>query len=148
VPAQAALADLQEQLIETIEGETLVKLFTARNMPKASQAERSKRETAIQLALRSAADVPLEIIRLCALGLQHAKTVAASCGRAAGSEVELAVALLRVALTGARSNLEARLSSLIDVVYTKAVVEEIAHLSEEATTAARAAETSVQRPPA
>jgi formiminotetrahydrofolate cyclodeaminase len=146
--AGAALADLQEQLIETIEGETLVKLFAARNMPQASQAERSKRETAIQLALRSAADIPLEIIRLCALGLQHAKTVAASCSRAAGSEVELAVALLRVALTGARSNLEARLSSLIDVVYTKAVVEEIAHLSEEATTAARAAETSVQRPPA
>ena len=62
--------------------------------------------------------------------------------------MELAVALLRVALTGARSNLEARLSSLIDVVYTKAVVEEIAHLSEEATSAAHAAETAVQRPPA
>ena len=41
--AGAALADLQEQLIETIEGETLVKLFAARNMPQASQAERSKR---------------------------------------------------------------------------------------------------------
>ena len=146
--AGAALADLQEQLIETIEGETLVKLFTARNMPQASQAEQSKREAAIQLALRSAADVPLEIIRLCALGLQQAKTVAASCSRAAGSEVELAVALLRVALTGARSNLEARLSSLIDVVYTKAVVEEMARLGDEAMTAARAAETSVQPPPA
>lgn len=146
--AGAALADLQEQLTETIEGETLVKLLAARHMPQASQAERSRREAAIQLALRSAADVPLEIIRLSALGLQHAKTVAASCNRAAGSEVELAVALLRVALTGARSNLEARLSSLIDVVYTKAVVEEIAHLNDEATTAARAAELLVQRPPA
>jgi hypothetical protein len=37
---------------------------------------------------------------------------------------------------------------LTDVVYTKAVVEEIAHLSEEATMAARAAELSVQAPPA
>ena len=146
--AGAALADLQEQLIETIEGETLVTLLAARNMPQASHAERSRREAAIQLALRSAADIPLEIIRLSALGLQHAKMVAASCPRAAGSEVELAVALLRVALTGARSNLEARLSSLIDVVYTKAVVEEIAHLNDEATTAARAAELLVQRPPA
>jgi hypothetical protein len=62
--------------------------------------------------------------------------------------MELAVALLRVALTGARSNLEARLSSLTDVVYTKAVVDEIAHLSDEATTAARAAELLVQGPPA
>lgn len=146
--AGTALGDLQEQLIETIETETVVKLFAARNMPQASQAQRSKRETAIQLALRAAADVPLEVIRLCALGLKHAQTVAASCSRAAGSEVELAIALLRVGLTGARSNLERRLSSLTDVVYTKAIVEEIAQISEGATTAARAAELSVQAPPA
>ena len=146
--AGAALGELQEQLIETIETETIVKLFAARNMPQASQAQRSKREAAIQLALRAAADVPLEVIRLCALGLKHAQTVAASACRAAGSEMELAIALLRVGLTGARSNLEARLSSLIDVSYTKAVVEEIGYLSEEATRAARAAELSVQAPPA
>jgi formiminotetrahydrofolate cyclodeaminase len=146
--AAAALGDVQEQLIETMETETVVKVFAARNMPRASQAQRSKREAAIQLALRAAADVPLEVIRLCALGLKHAQVIAASSSRAAGGELELAVALLRVGLNGARSNLEARLSSLTDVVYTKAVVEEIAHLSEEATTAARAAELSVQAAPA
>jgi formiminotetrahydrofolate cyclodeaminase len=146
--AATALGQVQEQLIETIETETVVKLFAARNMPQSSQAQRSKRDAAIQLALRAAADVPLEVIRLCALGLKHAQTVAASSCRAAGSDVELAVALLRVGLTGARSNLEARLSSLTDVLYTTAVVEEIAHLSEEATTAARTAELSVQIPPA
>jgi methenyltetrahydrofolate cyclohydrolase len=146
--AGAALSDLQEQLIETIETETAVKLFTARNMPHASQTQRWKREAAIQLALRAAADVPLEVIRLCALGLRQAQTVAASTCRAAGSDVELAIALLRVGLAGARSNLEARLSSVTDVVYTKAVVEEIAYLTDEATAAARAAELSVQSPPA
>ena len=146
--AGAALGELQEQLIETIETETAVKLFAARNLPQASDTQRSKREAAIQFALRAAADVPLEVIRLCALGLKHAQIVAASSCRAAGGEVELAVALLRLGLTGARSNLEARLSTLTDVVYTKAVVEEIAHLSEEAMTAARAAEVSVQAPPA
>ena len=146
--AGTALGEVQEQLIETIETETAVKLFAARNMPQASRAQRSKREGAIQIALRAAADVPLEVIRLCALGLTHAQTVAASSCRAAGGEVELAVALLRVGLTGARSNLEARLSTLTDVVYTKAVVEEIAHLTEKAMAAARAAELSVQAPPA
>src|SRR5688572_19648054 len=119
--AGAALGDLQEQLIETIETETVLKLFAARSMPQMNQAERSKREAAIQLALRASADVPLEVIRLCALGLKHAQMVAASSCRAARSEVELAIALLRVGLTGARSNLEGRLSSLIDVVYTRAV---------------------------
>jgi formiminotetrahydrofolate cyclodeaminase len=146
--AGAALGDVQEQLIEAVETESLVKLFAARNMPQASQAEHARRQAAIQLALRAAADVPLEVIRLCALGLKHAQIVAASSCRAAGSDVELAVALLRVGLSGARSNLEARLTSLTDVVYTKAVVEEIAHLTEEGTAAARAAELSVQPPPA
>ena len=110
---------MQEQLIETIETETAVKLFAARNMPQASETQRSKREAAIQFALRAAADVPLEVIRLCALGLQHARTVAASSCRAAGADVELAIALLRLGVTGARSNLEARLSSLTDLEYTK-----------------------------
>ena len=143
-----ALSDLQEQLMETIETETAVKLFAARNMPRASETQRSKREAAIQFALRAAADVPLEVIRLCVLGLMHARTVAASSCRAAGADVELAIALLRLGVTGARSNLEARLSSLTDLNYTKSVVEEIALLSEEATTAAHAALLSVQAPPA
>ena len=146
--AATALGDVQAQLIETIETETAVKLFAARNLPQASLAQRSQREGAMQLALRAAADVPLEVIRLCALGLKHAQTVAASSCRAAGSDVQFAIALLRIGITGARSNLEARLSSLIDVVYTESVVEEIARLSEEATTAARAAELSAQPPPA
>jgi methenyltetrahydrofolate cyclohydrolase len=146
--ARAALGELQEQLIETIETETAVKLFAARNLPQASDTQRAKREAAIQFALRAAADVPLEVIRLCVLALKQAQTVAASSCRPAGREVELAVALLRVALTGARSNLEARLSSLTDLVHTKAVIEEIGHLGEEATMAARAAELSVQAPPA
>jgi formiminotetrahydrofolate cyclodeaminase len=146
--AAAALGDVEAQLIETIETDTAVKLFAARNMPQANLAQRSQREGAMQLALRAAADGPLEIIRLCALGLKHAQTVAAASCRAAASDVQLAVALLRVGVTGARWNLEARLSSLIDVMYTKSVVEKIAHLSEEATIAADAAELSVQLPPA
>lgn len=146
--AAAALADVQEQLIETVETETLVKLFAARNLTQASETERTKRQAAIELALRASADVPMEVIRLCARGLKLAQTVAASSCRAAGVNVELAVALLRVGLTGAQSNLEGRLSSLTDEVYTKAVVEEIAHLTEQATAAARAAELSLQPPPA
>jgi methenyltetrahydrofolate cyclohydrolase len=146
--AGAALGELQEQLIEALETETAVKLFAARNLPQASDTQRSKREAAIQFALRAAADVPLEVIRLCVLGLKQAQTIASCSCRAAGSEIELAVALLRVGLTGARSNLEARLSNLSDLVYTKAVIEEIAYLSEEATTAARVAQLSAQAPPA
>jgi methenyltetrahydrofolate cyclohydrolase len=148
ISASTALNSAQEQLLETIETETVVKIYAARNMPQASTTQRTEREAAIQLALRAAADVPLEVMRLCALGLQHARTVAEHCPRAAAAEVELGVTLLRAGFAGGRSNLEARLTSLTDVLYTTAIVEEMARLSEEATIAATAAEASVRVPPA
>jgi len=148
ISASTALADVQEQLLETIETETVVKIYAARNMPQGSTTQRTEKEAALQLSLRAAADVPLEVIRLCALGLQHARTVAKHCTRAAAAEVELGVTLLRAGFTGARSNLEMRLSSLTDILYTTAILEETARLSEEVTTAANAAEASVRVPPA
>src|SRR5687767_5814867 len=66
IEAATALTDVQQQLLETLETETAVKLFTARNMPQANDAQRSERQAAIQLALRASAEVPLEIMRLCA----------------------------------------------------------------------------------
>lgn len=148
IDASTALSALQEQLLEAIETETVVKIYAARNMPQISAAQRTEREAAIQLALRAAADVPLEIMRLCALGLQHARSVAEHCSRAAAAEMELGVTLLRAGFSGAQINLERRLGSLTDVLYTTAIVDEIARLNEEATSAASAAEASVRVPPA
>jgi formiminotetrahydrofolate cyclodeaminase len=148
IEASDSLHRVQEQLLETVETETVVRLYAARNMPQASMAQRSEREAAIQLALRAAADVPLEVLRLCALGLKYAAIVAEHSSRAAANEVRLAVTLLRDGFTGAQANLEARLSSLTDVVYTEAIVEETARLSAEAMSAADAAERSVRSAPA
>ena len=148
IEAAAALSSVQEQLMETIETETALKIFAARNMPQGSETQRSERHTAIHFALRAAADVPLEVMRLCARGLKHAQTVAGHGARAASADVALGVALLHAAFNGARSNLEAKLSSLIDVVYITSVVEEVVRLNEEATTAASTATSSLQVPPA
>jgi methenyltetrahydrofolate cyclohydrolase len=148
IEASMALTRIQEELLETIETETVVKIYAARNLPQGSAAQRTEREAAIQLALRAAADVPLEVIRLCASGLRHAQTVAECSTRAAATEVQLAVRLIRVGFEGARSNLETRLSSLTDPAYTAGIVEEIAQLSDGAEKAGRAAESSAQVPPA
>jgi formiminotetrahydrofolate cyclodeaminase len=148
VEAAAALAGLRQQLIETIETETAVKLFTARNMPQASAAQRSKRQDAIQLALRASADVPLEVMRLCAHGLELAATVAAHGARAASADVQLGVALLQAGLDGARSNLEGKLSSFIDAAYIGTIVDEIGRLTSEATASTRTAESLLKAPPA
>jgi methenyltetrahydrofolate cyclohydrolase len=148
VEAAAALTGLRQQLIETIETETAVKLFTARNMPQASAAQRSERQDAIQLALRASADVPLEVMRLCAQGLQLAAIVAAHGARAASPDVQLGVALLQAGFNGARSNLEGKLSSFIDAVYMTSIVDEIGRLTDETTASMRAAESWLKAPPA
>jgi formiminotetrahydrofolate cyclodeaminase len=148
IAAAAALSDLQQQLLETVETETAVQIFAARNMPQASDTERSKRQAAIQLALRAAADVPLEVMRLCARGLKHAETVAVHGSRAASVDIEMGVALLHTAFAGARSNLEGKMSSLTDAAYVTSLVEEIARLGENAAAASRAVEASLRVPPA
>jgi formiminotetrahydrofolate cyclodeaminase len=146
--AGATLSNVQEQLMETIETETAVKIFAARNLPQGSHAQRSERQTAIEFAVRAAADVPLEVMRLCTRGLKHASTVAGHGTRAASADIELGVALLHAAFNGARSNLEAKLSSLTDAVYITSVVEEMAQLNDDATSAASAAVACLQVPPA
>ena len=126
IEAAAALSTVQEQLMEAVETETAVKIFAARNVPQGSHTQRSERQTAIQFALRAAADVPLEVMRLCARGLTLANTVAAHGARAAAADSELGIALLNAAFNGARSNLEAKLSSLTNAIYITSVVEEMA----------------------
>ena len=148
VEAAAALTGLRQQLIETIETETAVKLFTARNMPQASAAQRSERQDAIQLALRASADVPLEVMRLCAQGLQLAAIVAAHGARAASPDVQLGVALLQAGFNGARSNLEGKLGSFIDAAHISSIVDEIGRLTGETTASTRAAESWLKAPPA
>jgi len=146
VEAAEALAGLRQQLIETIETETAVTLFSARNMPQASAAQRSERQDAIQLALRASADVPLEVMRLCAQGLQLAAIVAAHGARAASADVQLGVALLHAGFDGARSSLEGKLSSFIDAAYITSIVDEIGPLSDETTASTRAAESLLKAP--
>jgi formiminotetrahydrofolate cyclodeaminase len=146
--AAAALTGIQLQLIETVETETAVRLFAARQLPRASEVERSERQAAIQLALRATADVPLEVVRLCARGITLAETVAVRCERRAAADIRLGVALLHAALNGARANLEAKLTSLTDAEFLTSVVDEIVRLSEQAAMAARAAESAVEVPPA
>jgi formiminotetrahydrofolate cyclodeaminase len=146
--AATRLSDVQEQLIETIEIETAVKVFAARNLPQANETERTERQAAIEFALRASADVPLEVMRLCSRGLKYAETVAGHSSRAASADVQLAAALLHAAVAGARSNLEAKVGILTDAGYITSVVDEIAHLSAEAAAAARAIELLMQVPPA
>ena len=146
--AAVGLTDLQEQLLETVETETAVKIFAARNLPQGSEPQRAERQAAIQIALRASADVPLEVMRLCARGLKLAQTVAAHSSRAAAADVQLGIALLHAAFGGTRSNLDAKMSSLTDARYITSVVDESDRLTEEVTAVMRATESLLRVPPA
>ena len=148
VAAAVGLSDVQEQLLETVETETAVKIFAARKMPQGSGPQRAERQAAIQFALRASAEVPLEVMRLSAGALTHAQAVAACASRAASTDVQLGIGLLQTAFNGARSNLEAKLSSLIDAQYITSVVDEIARLADEVGTVLRATDGLLRVPPA
>jgi methenyltetrahydrofolate cyclohydrolase len=147
VSAAAALARVQEELLETVETETAVKLFAARSLPKASRAERAARESAIQFAMHAAVDVPLEVMRLCERALHRAVVVARRSPRAASTDVEFAVALLAAAFNAARSNLEAKLPILTDAAHVTSIGEQVARLSDDAASAADAARSLVKVSP-
>jgi formiminotetrahydrofolate cyclodeaminase len=147
VNAAAALVRVQEELLETVETETAVKLFAARSLPKASRAERAMRESAIQLALHAAVEVPLEVMRLCDRALQRAEAVARRSPRAASTDVEFAVTMLEAAFNAARSNLEAKLPILTDAAHVTSIGEQVARLSDDAAHAAGAARLLVKVSP-
>ena len=148
VQASKSLHRIQEQLLATIETETVVRIYAARSMPRRSVAERAERDAAMQLALRAAADVPLEVLRLCVLGLKQSARVAEHSARAAANELKLGVTLLRDAFGGAQSNVEARLTSLTDPVYVQTIADQIARLNAEAFDAVAAAERIIPPQPA
>jgi formiminotetrahydrofolate cyclodeaminase len=87
-------------------------------------------------------------MRLCAGALKHAQTVASHGSRAASTDAQLGIGLLQTAFQAARSNLEAKLSSLIDAHYITSVADDIARLAEDVGAVSRATERLLRVPPA
>src|SRR3954471_23962590 len=121
--AGAALVDLRDRLTAAVDADTAAydHVVSAYRMPKDSPDEQSARKAAIQRALREATDVPLGVVRLSASALAQAVTVAAHGHKAAGSDVGVAIALLRAGLRGARLNVEINIGSVTDAEYTSGV---------------------------
>jgi len=142
--ARIGLTRLQAQLTDAVDADTAAydQVVAAYRQPKASAAEQASRKAAIQRALHAATDVPLNVMRLSAESLQHARAVAADAHRPAASDVGVGVALLMAGLQGARLNVETNISALSDAAYKEAVAAEVDRLmrvGEESAEAARSA---------
>ena len=136
------LTAVRQRLTEAIDADAAAydEVVAAYRLPKASDADKAARTAAIQRALRTAADVPLEVMRLSAEAMADARLVAANGHRGASSDIGVAVALLRAGLHGARLNVEINVSSIRDDAYTTAVRTEVNRLEQEGVGSAEAAE--------
>lgn len=94
-------------------------------MPKGTGEEKAARVAGIQQALRTATEVPLQVMRRCAEALGAAPVVAALGNPNASSDVQVAVGLLSAGLHGAHQNVEINLGSLKDADYVARVRQEV-----------------------
>ena len=107
-------------------------VVAAYRKPKATEDQKVERRSAIEAALRGAAEVPLEVMRSCRAGLGAALEAAKTGNPSASSDVGVAVELLGAALRGAALNVRVNLSSLTETGYVDAVTDECSRLESTA----------------
>ena len=107
-------------------------VVAAYRKPKATEDQKVERRSAIEAALRGAAEVPLEVMRSCRAGLGAALEAARTGNPSASSDVGVAVELRGAALRGAALNVRVNLSSLTETGYVDAVADECGRLESTA----------------
>jgi formiminotetrahydrofolate cyclodeaminase len=101
----------------------------AYRLPKSTDVEKTARTDRIQSALKAATDAPLEVMRQCAAALAESSAIGRLGNPNAVSDVNVGIAMLRAALTGARENVETNLGSIKDADYIARVRAESSRLS-------------------
>jgi len=140
--AAGALGVIRDRLTSAVDADSAAydQVVAAFRLPKASADEQFARRDAVDRALHTATDVPLDVVRLSARALHEAERVAAGGNRSAASDVGVAIALLRAGLHGARLNVDINLSGIKDEAYVSHVREEVDRQSQAAEASAAAAE--------
>lgn len=116
----AALADEDRAAYDAV--------VAAYRLSKASAEAQDRRRTAVQAALRGAAEVPLEVVRLCQAGVTRAMEVGGHGNPSAASDVGVALELLVAGARGAALNVRANLGAISDAGYTESAGDALASL--------------------
>ncbi len=139
--ARATLSSIRSRLLTLADTDTEAfnEVMAAYRLPKSTDEEKSARKDAVQRAMRTATDVPLETLRTVVEAMKHARVVAQHGNRAAASDVRVALELLEAAGAGAAANVEINLVSMDDEAFKKStasdVLERTNHMTEDAATA-------------
>ena len=142
----APLGDLRERLLVLADDDTVAfdRLMAALRLPKASDEDKAARRAAIQAATREATTVPLQTAVACARALDLVVTVAALGNPSAGSDLLVAMGMLRAGAEGAAANVRTNLESLDDEAFRSDAATRIAGVLDEVVTHTHAATAALQ----
>jgi formiminotetrahydrofolate cyclodeaminase len=104
-------------------------------MPKGAPEEKAARRDAIQVALRKASEVPMDVARRCVRGLELATVVARSGNPNALSDAGCGAQFLASGLHGALYNVRINLGSIKDEAFVAEMTAEAHRLEDRARTA-------------
>lgn len=106
-------------------------VVAAYRLPKATDAEKAARKTAVGKAMRHATDVPLETARAASRLLSLGRIVADHGNANAASDCGVAVTLAQSTATGALMNVRTNLSGMADADYVARVQAEMSRLTQD-----------------
>ena len=131
--AAERLQPLRTQLTALVDrdADAYASVMSALRLPKTDDAQKAARRHALDSAMRSATETPLETMRLCRRALGEALAVAERCVPSAASDVGVAIELLRSAVHGAEMNVDTNLTSVGDAAYVSGVSDEKLQLAKE-----------------
>lgn len=124
--AAARLRPLRDMLASLVErdSDAYAAVVDAMRLPKATEADKQQRRSAIDTAMRGATEVPLDTMRACQQALRGALVIAANGNANASTDTGTAVLLLTAALRGAALNVGVNLRSVSDQAFAEGVSQE------------------------
>jgi formiminotetrahydrofolate cyclodeaminase len=128
--AANALLPLRDHVASLVDDDAAAydAVVDAYRLPKATDDEKAARRTAVQSALRGAAEVPLDVMRACQAGLTVAVDIARCGNPSARSDVGVALELLIAAIKGAALNVMVNLESTDEAGWVDGVKSEVEKL--------------------
>ena len=117
--AAARLRPLRDTLVELIDADADAyrSVMTAMKLPKDSAQQQQERTAALQSALQTATDTPLDVMRVGQQALAGGVIVARNAYRPAASDVAMGIELLGACVRGSAVNIDGNLTAIKDQSY-------------------------------
>ncbi len=141
--AEALRARLTEGV--TADAAAYAAVIAARGLPKADQAEQTRRREAIERATRKAASVPLGVGESCASLLDLCESAVRTTNPHTLSDVAVAALLAGAGVQGAVANVEVNLAAIRDDAWVDSARTRVASIAADPERASRVAQQARER---